>query len=300
MLKIENISKKFKKVQALDEVNAQLNSPGCIGLVGPNGAGKTTLFNAIAGLIKLNSGEISYKDKPICQWQKKNRSIGYFLQDFKFNENRTLLEELTFLSELAGLSTDEQKLFFRNWINKLKLKDYASRKIKSLSFGTVQKMNFLQAILGDPEIVLLDEPFSGLDISQKKEIKKHIKSFKKGLTIISSHNLNDLEDLCSHYLFIKQGRAIKFLKRDTLKSSFLKIESSKQEAALLLKNLKNIRDSYRAKVISKEDQKATVIIECLQQNIPDIQQIKSDLSVSGNNLQVRPNMEDIYEYMMRQ
>ncbi len=198
MLKIENLHKTYKKSIALDGFSCELGR-GIYGLLGPNGSGKTTMMRCICGLISYNSGSIE------CGGDK----IGYLPQQFGMMKALTLYEMMEYFATLKRIPKAEQDKEIKSCLELVNLSDKARSRVGSLSGGMVRRSGIAQAILGDPKIILFDEPTAGLDPEERMRFKSLLKKIKDGKTIIiSTHIVSDVEAVCGSIIIIDRGKNI--------------------------------------------------------------------------------------------
>jgi len=206
MLKITNVTKKYRRFCALDDISFELEE-GVYGLIGENGAGKTTIMKILTRQITADNGKILYGQ---AEWNDECKTkVGYLPQNFEFFDNLTVMEAIRYLLQVRGENPDEQKNEIIRWLEYLNLTAYSSKKIKKLSGGMRQRLGILQAFLGDPEIVLLDEPTVGLDPKERLAFRNMINEVCDNKTIlVSTHILDDVESTCEKMISLKQGRII--------------------------------------------------------------------------------------------
>ncbi|MEO8147241.1 MAG: ABC transporter ATP-binding protein [Bacteroidia bacterium] len=218
MIKIENLSKKFGRLTALNEVNLSIAQGGCIALIGPNASGKTTLIKSILGLVIPDSGKILVKNKPVKGEWLYRQHIGYMPQIGRYPDNMTI-------SQLFTMIIDVRKSVWENCdtelIEKFEIKNSFDKRMSTLSGGTRQKISACLSFLFNPDILILDEPTAGLDPVSTEILKEKIlKEKSKGrLILITSHVLSDLDELVDEVIYLQDGQ-INFQK---------KIEQLKQE-----------------------------------------------------------------------
>ena len=202
----KELSKSYGDKQALKQVDISLNAGNPIALVGPNGAGKTTLFSLLCGYIKPTSGEISLLGHSPGSAALLGR-IASLPQDAQLDPNLDVLTQLSFFASLQGFDSKAANAEALRVLNLVDLSDSAKQKPKSLSHGMAKRVSIAQALIGSPELVLLDEPTAGLDPANAKKIRELVKSLSAKTTfIISSHNLDELEKLCDQVLYLEQGQ----------------------------------------------------------------------------------------------
>ena len=207
MIKIKNIQKRFRKLQALNDINAEFSKGQVIALIGPNGSGKTTLIKSILGLVNPDSGTIYFNDSPISEGVEYRKDIGYMPQIGRYPDNMKIGQLFKMIKNIRGNQKVDEELYF-----KFKLDTILDKSMRALSGGTRQKLSAALAFLFDPEILILDEPTAGLDPLSSEILKSKILAEKeKGkLILITSHVLSDLEELTTHIMYMQEGRQIFF------------------------------------------------------------------------------------------
>ncbi len=205
MIRIENINKRFKKLQALNSINAEFDKGQVISLIGPNGSGKTTLIKSILGLVKPDSGTIFFNNEPITETVEYRKNIGYMPQIGRYPDNMKIGQLLTMIKNIRSEMPCDEELYYR-----FKLDTILDKAMKTLSGGTRQKVSAVLAFLFNPEVLILDEPTAGLDPLSSEILKEKIISEKeKGkLILITSHVLNDLEDLTTDVMYMQEGKIL--------------------------------------------------------------------------------------------
>lgn len=210
MIHIENVTKKYGNFIAVDNLNFEINTGEIVGLLGPNGAGKSTTMNMIAGLIEPTDGKILIKGKDISRNSKQvKRQIGYMPENTPLYKDLTVKEFVKFMAELKCVSRSEIKEEVEEILKKVGIIDVKNKLIKNLSRGYKQRVSLAGALIGNPEILILDEPTVGLDPKQIIEIREFIKSLRKNHTVIlSSHILSEVSQICEKVIIINKGRLI--------------------------------------------------------------------------------------------
>ncbi|MGN8774187.1 ABC transporter ATP-binding protein [Candidatus Weimeria sp. HCP3S3_B5] len=210
MLKVEKLTKRYGKRTVVDSLDFTGNKGEILGLLGPNGAGKSTTMNMLTGYIAPSSGSIILDDKDLTL--PKNRKkvlIGYMPEIPPLYNDMTVAEFMKFDAELKGVKRDCRKDAVSETIERCGIADVEKRLIKNLSKGYRQRVGFASAIIGDPELIILDEPTAGLDPRQIVNMREMILSLKKDhLVILSSHILSEVEEVCDHVLIISKGRLV--------------------------------------------------------------------------------------------
>jgi ABC-2 type transport system ATP-binding protein len=208
MIQVKNLVKHYARVRAVDGVSFSVGRGEVFGLLGPNGAGKTTIIRTMMDIIKPDSGTIRLLDQPVTEATKSR--IGYLPEERGLYKNFKLLECLTYLGALKGMSRKEARQRGQVLLEWTGLEEYAARKVKELSKGMTQKAQFLAAIVHDPDLLIMDEPFQGLDPVNTDLLRTMLLAEQaKGKTLIlSTHNMNQVEEMCNRILLINHGRAI--------------------------------------------------------------------------------------------
>lgn len=216
MITIEQISKRFGKLQVLDEVSLNLQGGQCVALIGPNGSGKTTLIKTILGMVVPQSGMLFFKGEPIGQRWEYRRHIGYMPQIGRYPENMTIGQVLDMMKDIrkAPQSALDNDLFDAFELDKL-----LDKRMGTLSGGTRQKVSACIAFMFKPEVLILDEPTAGLDPVATELLKEKILAEKKKdrLIVITSHVLSDLDDLVTEVIYMQEGRPLFHKSLDALK-----------------------------------------------------------------------------------
>ena len=210
MIAIEtrDLTKEFDGLVAVDGLDMQVHSGEIFGLLGPNGAGKTTTIRMLLDIIKPDRGTIRILGEPLTERAKER--IGYLPEERGLYRNVRLLDCLIYLGELKGMGRDRARERALALLERVELADQARSKIKELSKGMQQKAQFVATILHDPELVILDEPFQGLDPINIELVKGMIQEMREeGKTVVlSTHQMNLVEELCNRILLINRGRAV--------------------------------------------------------------------------------------------
>jgi ABC-2 type transport system ATP-binding protein len=209
MLSVIDVHKQFSGQKAVDAVSFSIQRGQIFGLLGPNGAGKTTILRMITGIFHPDHGQIHLKGNPFIS-EREQGLIGYMPEERGLYKKMKIGEQLLFLGQLKGLSKKQATEKAKHWCEKLQMESWWNKKMEDLSKGMSQKLQFVATVLHDPELIILDEPFSGLDPVNANLIKDEIFALaKQGSTIIfSTHRMEQVEEICDHIVLIHQGKKI--------------------------------------------------------------------------------------------
>jgi len=208
IIEIKNVTKRFNGVTAVDNLSFIAESGKIYGFLGPNGAGKTTTIRMIMGIIKPDSGEIKVFGDKISEQNKGQ--IGYIPEERGLYKKYKVIDLLMYFARLKGMNYTEASKNIDIWLDKVNLKDRANNKIEELSKGMQQNIQLIVSLINDPNLVILDEPFVGLDPINARNMKDIILKLKEsGKTIIfSTHQMNEAERLCDHIFLINKGKKL--------------------------------------------------------------------------------------------
>jgi len=218
MIIASNVSKKFGKLKALDNVSVTCNKGECIALIGPNASGKTTLIKTILGMVVQDSGFITFNGNNILHHWQYREQIGYMPQTGRYPDNMTIGQVLNMMKDIRGdkVTLDE------DLVNAFELKTLINKRMRTLSGGTRQKVSASLAFLFTPAVLILDEPTAGLDPVASEILKEKIISEKKKgkLILVTSHILSELDDLATQIIYMQDGqvrfhKSIEELRTDT-------------------------------------------------------------------------------------
>lgn len=206
-LVLKNVSKTFVGKKAVDNISLTLEKPGVYGLLGTNGAGKTTTIRMLLGIIKKDSGEITWKGKAV---DRKNVRFGYLPEERGVYPKTKIFDQLMYFAELKGMKKEEAEKSIKKWAKELKVEEYLEMPAEKLSKGNQQKIQFMTAIIHDPELVVLDEPFSGLDPVNTEILKNIIINLVRNgkYVIMSAHQMATIEEFCSDILILNKGKTV--------------------------------------------------------------------------------------------
>ena len=210
MIEVKNFTKKYGDFLAVENISFTVKDGEIVGLLGPNGAGKSTTMNAITGYIEQTDGEIIVNGyDTIKKAQKAKREIGYMPEGVPLYDDLSIKEFVTYMAELRKVNRKERKQKVEDIIKKVGLLDMKNKLIKNLSRGQKQRVSLAGALIGDPKILILDEPTVGLDPKQITEIRSLIKDLGKNHTVIlSSHILSEVSQICDRVVIINKGKLV--------------------------------------------------------------------------------------------
>ena len=210
MIEVKNVTKKYGKVTAVDNISFTINDGEIVGLLGPNGAGKSTTMNMLTGFIEQTSGTIIIDNYDMLKKPKKaKREIGYMPEGVPLYTDLTVKEFVRYMAEIKKVDKKERKEKVEKIIEQTGLKDVQKKLIKNLSRGYKQRVSMAGALVGEPKILILDEPTVGLDPKQITEIRNLIKELGKTHTVIlSSHILSEVSQICNKVIIINKGKIV--------------------------------------------------------------------------------------------
>ena len=210
-IKFENIVREYKTgdvtIRALDNTNFEIEKGELVIIVGPSGAGKTTTIRMLLGIIKKDSGEITWKGKEV---DRENVNFGYLPEERGVYPKTKIMDQLMYFAELKGMKKDDAITAINKWAKELKVEEYLQMPAEKLSKGNQQKIQFMNAIIHNPELVVLDEPFSGLDPVNTEILKNIIIDLVKNgkYVIMSAHQMATIEEFCSDILILNKGKTV--------------------------------------------------------------------------------------------
>jgi ABC-2 type transport system ATP-binding protein len=207
-LELRHVTKRYDKFVAVDDLSLAIEKGSVFGLLGPNGAGKTSTIRMMMGITMPDSGEVIVFGEPYKRTHLDR--IGYLPEERGLYKKMKIVDQLVFLAELKGVPAAEANRRARHWCERLELGAWVEKKVEELSKGMQQKVQFIAGILHDPEFLILDEPFSGLDPANAVVLKDVLLELKKaGKTILfSTHRMDQVERLCDSICLVNQGKAV--------------------------------------------------------------------------------------------
>ena len=232
MIRIEHISKRFKKLQALDDINASFEKGQVISLIGPNGSGKTTLIKSILGMVKPGNGKIYFNNELINGDPSYRAMIGYMPQIGRYPDNMKVGQLFDMLKKIRNISASQ---IDEELITKFNLTSIFEKAMRTLSGGTRQKVSAALAFLFNPEVLILDEPTAGLDPLSSEILKEKIlkEKSRNKLILITSHILSDLDELTTHIMYLQDGKQLFFKEIDQLREETGELKLGKAIARVM-------------------------------------------------------------------
>lgn len=279
-MKVEfrNINKSFGENHVLKDICFSTESGKALGLLGRNGAGKTTSIRILMGVFYADSGQVLIDGKPI---DRSKLVMGYLPEERGMYPKQTIINQLMYFTMLKGVSKNKAKESSLKYLSKLGMADYANKKLETLSKGNQQKIQLIATLASEPDIIVLDEPFSGLDPVNAQMLKNLIREQQENgkIIIFSSHQMNYIEEFCENIIILKDGRVV-------LDGEITQIKRSYERNKILLNTDSNIDSIQKALpfktsvvqdglmiYIDHENQKSELIKQLLDLNI-DINSIK--------------------------
>ncbi|MCL1126181.1 ABC transporter ATP-binding protein [Shewanella surugensis] len=243
LIHCHNLTKNYASKRALNQVNLSLEAGQPIALVGPNGAGKTTLFSLLCGYIQPSSGKVTLFGHPPGS-QALLGKVASLPQDASLDPNLTIMTQLSLFARLQGFSNQDAEQEALRVLDLVGLVDNCNQKPTALSHGMGKRVSIAQALIGSPELVLLDEPTAGLDPANAKVIRHLVKSQSKNTTfVISSHNLDELEKLCDQVLYLDNGQLSQSVSmNDSQQQNYLTLTMSQCEVEVLVASISAMSD----------------------------------------------------------
>ncbi|MEK4149082.1 ABC transporter ATP-binding protein [Robertmurraya sp. FSL W8-0741] len=208
VLKLEDVSKRFGSFTAVDNLSIAIPEKEMFGFLGANGAGKTTTFRMILGLLDATEGNVTWNGQPITY--ETSPVIGYLPEERGLYPKLKVKDQLVYLARLRGMKKEEALEELKKWLDRFKVPEYLDKRVEELSKGNQQKIQFIAAVLHKPKLLILDEPFSGLDPVNVEQLKEAVLEIKEnGTTIVfSSHRMEHVEEMCEHLCIMHRGRPV--------------------------------------------------------------------------------------------
>lgn len=265
-LYVSDLVKKFGEKTAVDNISFKIEKPGVFGLLGTNGAGKTTTIRMILGILEKDSGNIHWNGKPVTRESVK---FGYLPEERGLYPKAKIVDQLSYFGKLRGMDGKSVKKVINYWFDRLKVSEYSNSTAEQLSKGNQQKIQLITALLHDPELIILDEPLSGLDPVNADLFKSVIYELvEKGKFIImSSHQMQSIEEYCQDLVILKNGQTILKGNLKEIKAGYGRTNltvNSQEEIETLIKDqginlISKTATGYELKI--KSDEQAYSLLE---------------------------------------
>lgn len=277
-IRIKNLSKSYGKKQALCDICLNIK-PGMFGLLGKNGAGKTTLMKTVATLLKKQEGNITVCGIPVEKAARIRKIIGYLPQDFNMYGGMTVYQALDYLGVLSGMSKEERKSRIPTILKQVNLSEQSGKKVRALSGGMKQRLGIAQALLHDPQVLIVDEPTAGLDPEERVRFRNLLCEVAEDKTVIlSTHIVGDVEATCEDIAILHEGR---LLFSGTVSELCSLADGSVYTAEVTQKELPRIRSAYTITAVIPQGRKS-------------IARFLSPDSKPAFGKVIQPNAEDAY------
>ncbi|SDJ73884.1 ATP-binding cassette domain-containing protein [Salimicrobium halophilum] len=286
MLEMHHVTKEFKQFTALEGIDLQFDR-GIYGLLAPNGAGKTTLIKMLVTLIYPTKGEITYYGENILDLDEKYRDIlGYLPQEFGYYKNYSPEKYLIYLASLKGLTKREAKEKISELLTLVGLKDVAKKKMKKFSGGMIQRVGICQALLNDPQVLILDEPTAGLDPKERARFRKILSNLARDrIIILSTHIVSDVESIANEIVMIKKKRVLYKKRQEDLRQL---LEGKLFETRVPFENAEQFRADYS--VLAEKQEENRMVMRFAVENGEREQEW----------ITVSPTLEDIFLYIFEE
>lgn len=287
MLRIENLVKNYYQQRAVDTVSFEVKPGRIFGLLGPNGAGKSSLLRMITGITLPDEGDVYFNEESFDARQHMGQ-IGYMPEERGLYKKMKVREHMVYLGQLKGLDKNDVNQKIDYWFNKLGMESWENKKVEDLSKGMSQKLQFVGTVLHEPKLLILDEPFSGLDPVNSKIIKDEIFELaQKGVTIIfSTHRMEQVEEVCEDIVLMNNGAII-------LEGEVDDIKQQHKQNHYFIRTDKPIVDS-RFEVIHQNGNEATISID----NEAQSQELLNQIINEGHRVlhfeEILPSLNDIF------
>ncbi len=289
LLDLKEVVKDYDKKRAVDKVSFQLPKGAIFGLLGPNGAGKTSLIRIITSITRADDGIVLFNGEPLLE--KHSERMGYMPEERGLYKKMKIGEHLLYLAQLKGLSYQQAKKELTYWMEKFDIMDWWPKKIEELSKGMQQKIQFIVTILHKPDLIILDEPFSGLDPINANLIKDEMLNLNKnGATLIfSTHRMEQVEEICEEIVLINNGANVLQGKVRDIKNSYkdniFNVDFSAPTQVILPEafEMKQI-DEFKIQVKLRENQSRNDLLQIL---------LNQNLEISAFN-EILPSRNEIF------
>ncbi|NMD38837.1 MAG: ATP-binding cassette domain-containing protein [Christensenellaceae bacterium] len=246
-LELKNINKSFGENHVLKGISLEATSGKALGVLGRNGAGKTTAIRIVMGVFPQDEGEIFIDGKPI---DRKHINFGYLPEERGLYPKKIILDQLVYFAMLKGMNKTDAVKSVKHWLDRLNMSEYSNKKLETLSKGNQQKIQLIVTLVSDPDIIILDEPFSGLDPVNAKLLEDIVKEelAKNKLVFFSSHQMNYIEEFCENIAILNKGNIV-------LNGNIHEIKRNYDRSKLIIaaQNLENIKNNIDEESFIEKD-----------------------------------------------
>ncbi|MBR1416740.1 MAG: ATP-binding cassette domain-containing protein [Bacilli bacterium] len=286
---LKDVSKSYGTKKVVDNISITLDKPEVFGLLGTNGAGKTTTIRMLLGILKKDSGEITWNGKKV---DRKKVNFGYLPEERGVYPKVKIMDQLLYFAQLKGMNNDEAIKSINKWAKKIKVEEYLDMPAEKLSKGNQQKIQFLTAVIHDPELIVLDEPFSGLDPVNTEILKKVIIELVDNgkYIIMSAHEMHTIEEFCSDVVILNRGKTV-------LQGNLNDIKNSYPANRVIVETNTNIKDVIKElnlKIENAHDNNYVVLIDDEDQGHKLLEKlVKNKVIINKFEIQ-KPTLNDIF------
>ncbi len=291
LLQVQHLKKYFANQKAVDDISFSVEEGSIFGLLGPNGAGKTTLIRMITGIFYPDAGQITFQGKPFDPIHDV-RHIGYMPEERGLYKKMKIGEHALYLAQLKGLSRSDAMRQVKIWFERLEMESWWNKKVEDLSKGMSQKLQFVSTVLHEPRLIILDEPFSGLDPVNSNLIKDEIHRLaKNGSTIIfSTHRMEQVEEICQQIILVNRGQKILDGTVNSIKQQY---KQSQYRIGIPALNEAHLAEAPFELILSKENEQIVRITDGKSSN--DVLRFLIDRSIPVHSfVEILPSLNDIF------
>ena len=288
-LEVKNVTKTYGEKIVVDSISFNMQKPGVFGLLGTNGAGKTTTIRMILGIIKKDSGKITWNEKQV---ERKYVNFGYLPEERGIYPKTKIYDQLMYFAKLKGMNKQEADKSIKYWIKRLELEEYTYMLAEKLSKGNQQKVQFITAVMHDPELIVLDEPFSGLDPVNTEILKGvMIELINQGKYIImSSHQMSTIEEFCTELIILNKGKTVLQGNLNEIKNSY---KANKIEVETL-QNIEEIIKQANLEIIFAKENNYEIKVNSEEQGY-NLYNMLAQSNIKVNRFEIKkPSLHDIF------
>ena len=288
-LEVKNVNKTYGEKTVVDNISFNMQKPGVFGLLGTNGAGKTTTIRMILGIIKKDSGKITWNEKQV---DRKYVNFGYLPEERGIYPKTKVYDQLMYFAKLKGMSKLEADKSIKYWLERLELEEYTNMPAEKLSKGNQQKVQFITAVMHEPELIVLDEPFSGLDPINTELLKDIMIELinKNKYIIMSSHQMSSIEEFCTDLVILDRGKTVVKGNLNKIKNSY---KANKLEIEAL-ENIDNLIKKLGLSVIFAKDNVYKIAIKDEEEG-HKLYSLLAENNIKINKFEIKkPSLHDIF------